>query len=259
MIIGVKRSRYIRLPEQAGAARIDVGGSPTRSAIDALRLVCASDRRSNAVACHRAREPPLQAARTLWSTDFVAARERRQLAGRCAQAPARLAPASSVLVGSFTPNRTSPTCSHRFQMRVLVRAFFAFFWRIAGGPYTRHPASDAPSEACADAARAPRPRPTNRLCRAGPDGSTEDAFRPHHLPTLSCMTLSPGLRRPFCTCAEPRARGTIRAARAARAAASAASHSARKARQAARRAKWRFRPWQRGDASHRPCISISGR
>ena len=81
----------------------------------------------------------------------------------------------------------------------------------------------------------------------------------HHLPTLSCMTLSPGLRRPFCTCAEPRARGTIRAARAARAAASAASHSARKARQAARRAKWRFRPWQRGGASHRPCISISGR
>ena len=137
--------------------------------------------------------------------------------------------------------------------------FFAFFWRIAGGPYTRHPASDAPSEACADAARAPRPRPTNRLCRAGPDGSTEDAFRPHHLPTLSCMTLSPGLRRPFCTCAEPRARGTIRAARAARLAASAASHRARKARQAARRAKWRFRPCQRGDGSHRPCISISGR
>ena len=141
MLIGVKRSRYIRLPEQAGAARIDVGGSPTRSAIDALRLVCASDRRSNAVACHRAREPPLQAARTLWSTDFVAARERRQLAGRCAQAPARLAPASSVLVGSFTPNRTSPTCSHRFQMRVLVRAFLRFFGasRVGHTRGIRHP------------------------------------------------------------------------------------------------------------------------
>ena len=107
-------------------------------------------------------------------------------------------------------------------------------------PRSSHPASDEPPERCANAARAPHPRPTNRRCRTGPDGSTEDAFSTSSPPdavTIGSIGRPPTTFSHMCGAENtPRdARGTYGVH---------GSHSGlaqgEKARQAAGRAKGRF-------------------
>ena len=189
-----KRLCRLSLPEQASTASIDNCGSAMQSATDTLLPERAWGQRSNTVADHRARERPRQAARTLRSTDFAAASERRQLAARRVQAPARLAPASSTPLGSFTTARTSPTCFIG-DTRVCRYAPFSRFCgasRVGHTRRTRRPMSHP--------RRVPMPyEPRGQAwpvasCATAPTGRPRMRSRPHHLPTVSCLALSAGLR-----------------------------------------------------------------